>query len=148
MKRLLIYSIVLFLGLSTVAQPQLSEKEKTEVGRLLEAQAEAWNAGNLENFMETYWKSDELAFVGGDGPTYGWDATLERYKKSYPNKDAMGHLEFKILKITKIDTKTVLLIGRYELTRVIGNAAGHFTLVIQNTDGEWKIISDHSSAEN
>ena len=147
MKRLLIISTVLFLGITAMAQSQLSEKEKTEVGRLLEKQAEAWNAGNLEKFMETYWHSDQLAFVGGNGPTYGWDATLERYKKSYPDRKAMGHLEFKVLRIQKIDRKTVFMIGRYELTREIGDAAGHFTLVFQKIDGAWKIVSDHSSAE-
>ena len=59
----------------------------------------------------------------------------------------MGKLELKLLDVSKIDTKTVLLIGRFELTREIGDLAGHFTLVIQNMNGNWVIISDHSSSE-
>ncbi len=148
MKRILVLLVVSVFALNVSAKTKITEKEKTAVLTLLEKQSEAWNEGNLEKFMETYWHSDELAFVGGNGPVYGWDATLKRYKKSYPDKKAMGHLEFKVLRIQKIDKKTVFMIGRYELTREIGDAAGHFTLVFQKIDGKWKIVSDHSSAEN
>jgi len=109
---------------------------------------EAWNEGNLEKFMETYYKSGELVFVGSRGPTYGWQATLDNYKKGFPDKSAMGNLKFKILNISKIDRKTVFVIGRFELTREIGDLAGHFTLIIQRIKGNWVIISDHSSADN
>jgi hypothetical protein len=98
--------------------------------------------------METYWNSEKLVFVGSRGPTYGWQATLANYKKGYPDKAAMGILNFKILDISKIDKRTVFLIGRFELTREIGDVAGHFTLLIQKINKEWKIVSDHSSAEN
>jgi hypothetical protein len=97
--------------------------------------------------METYLKSDDLVFVGSRGPTYGWQATLDNYKKGYPDKTAMGQLNFRILKISQIDRKTFFVIGRFELTREIGNQAGHFTLVIQKSRKNWHIISDHSSAE-
>ncbi len=98
--------------------------------------------------MKTYWNSEELVFVGSRGPTYGWQATLDSYKRGYPDKKTMGHLNFKILDISKIDRKTVFAIGRFELTREVGDVAGYFTLVIQKKNAEWKIISDHSSAGN
>ncbi|WP_167605798.1 YybH family protein [Maribellus sediminis] len=148
MQKSIILLVTLFLGLSAIAENRLSEKDERAIRNLLQLQSEAWNEGNLEKFMETYWHSDQLAFVGGNGPTYGWDATLERYKKGYPDKKAMGHLQFKVLRLQKIDRKTVFMIGRYDLTREIGDAAGHFTLVFQKIDGAWKIVSDHSSAEN
>ena len=87
------------------AQEKLTNSEKEHISSLLDKQIEAWNEGNLEKFMETYWKSDELVFIGSRGPTYGWQATLDSYKKGYPDKTAMGHLEFKILDLNKIDTK-------------------------------------------
>ena len=131
-----------------MAEIKISEKEKSEISGLLKKQVDAWNEGNLGKFMETYLKSDELVFVGSRGPTYGWQATLENYKKGYPDKKAMGKLEFKILDVNKIDKKTVFVIGRFELSREIGDVAGHFTLVIQKFGKDWYIISDHSSAEN
>ncbi len=140
--------LFLIVSFSGFAENKLSEKENSVILRLLDIQVAAWNSGNLEKFMETYWNSDELVFVGSSGPTYGWQATLDNYKKGYPNKAAMGILKFKILDISKIDKKTVFVIGRFELTREVGDLAGHFTLVIQNIDGKWLIVSDHSSSGN
>ncbi len=140
--------MTLFLSFSAMAENRLSEKDESNIRKLIQQQVDAWNEGNLEKFMETYWKSDRLSFVGSRGPTYGWQATLDNYKKGYPDKKAMGHLDLKVLNLSQIDVKTVLMIGRFELTREIGDVAGHFTLVIQKIEGEWKIISDHSSAEN
>lgn len=130
------------------AQKGISKKERTSIENLLEKQIEAWNAGNLEEFMQTYWKSDKLSFVGSRGPTYGWQATLESYKKGYPDKAAMGNLKFTILNISKIDRKTVYVIGKFEVSREKGDLNGHFTLVIQKFKDEWLIVSDHSSSSN
>jgi hypothetical protein len=148
MKRIATLVLMAFLALSAFAGKTISEKEKQEIMVLLDKQVEAWNEGNLEKFMETYWNSEKLVFVGSRGPTYGWQATLANYKKGYPDKAAMGILNFKILDISKIDKSTVFLIGRFELTREIGDVAGHFTLLIQKINKEWKIVSDHSSAED
>lgn len=139
--------LVGLLFITTLAENKISKKEKDKISSLLAKQVEAWNEGNLEKFMETYWNSEQLVFVGSRGPTYGWKATLDNYKKGYPDKTAMGNLKFEILEISKIDKKTVFVIGRFELTREIGDLAGHFTLVIQNIDKNWVIVSDHSSSE-
>lgn len=147
--RLVSTSIFMFcVVMFSFAENRIKEKEKSEIGSLLQKQVDAWNEGNLEKFMETYWKSDQLVFVGSRGPTYGWQATLENYKKGYPDKKTMGKLELKILTISKIDKKSVFVIGRFELTREIGDVAGHFTLVIQKFGKDWFIVSDHSSSEN
>lgn len=135
------------LSMNSFAESKISEKEKNSINLLLKKQVEAWNEGNLERFMETYLKSDKLVFVGSRGPTYGWQATLDNYKRGYPDKKAMGILEFRIFNIEKIDRKTFFVIGRFELTREVGDLAGHFTLVIQKEGKQWFIISDHSSSE-
>lgn len=140
---------VLFFTSTTFSQVnKLSNKERSEIEKFLDNQVKAWNEGNIEKFMKTYWNSEKLAFVGSNGPTYGWQATLDRYKKGYPNKAAMGELKFTILNISKIDKKTVFVIGRFDLKREIGDLAGHYTLVIQKFGKEWLIISDHSSVKN
>lgn len=138
-----------FIGIfciSSIAKTKISQKEKNNIDLLLEKQVAAWNQGNLEEFMETYWKSEELSFVGSRGPTYGWESTLANYKKGYPDKAAMGKLKFTVLKTSKIDLKTILVIGKFELTREIGNLSGHYTLLIQKIKGKWLIVSDHSSS--
>jgi len=146
---------ILFVGilaatffLTSYGETKIGKNEKLEIENLLTRQVEAWNEGNLEKFMKTYWNSEKLVFVGSRGPTYGWQATLDNYKRGYPDKATMGKLKFTILDISKIDKKTVLVIGKFELTREIGNLNGHFTLVIQKIKHELLIISDHSSSAN
>ena len=148
MKILIVGIIIGFFYTTTFANDNISKKEKDQILNLLDTQVEAWNDGDLELFMETYWKSEKLTFIGSRGPTYGWQATLDNYKKGYPNKEAMGKLKFVILNISKVDKKTVSVIGRFELTRTIGDVSGHFSLIIQKFKKDWFIISDHSSAES
>ena len=148
MQKITVLVLGLFLCFSGFAQHKLNDKDTNEIRSLLQKQVDAWNKGNLKVFMETYWKSDSLVFVGGNGPTYGWQKTLENYKRRYPTREEMGQTHFTILKLSKIDRKTVFVIGRYDLARGSGDLAGHFTLVIQKINGEWLIISDHSSAES
>lgn len=148
MKTLFSFIFTVLIAFSSFAKEQLSEKEKQNILNLFDKQVDAWNDGNLEKFMETYWKSDKLIFIGSRGPSYGWQAALDNYKKGYPDKETMGHLEFKILEISKIDRKSVFVVGRFEVTRRSGDLNGHFSLVVQKINGKWLIVSDHSSAEN
>jgi hypothetical protein len=108
---------------------------------------EAWNQGNLEEFMKGYWVSDSLVFTGSRGPTYGYDSTLESYRRGYPDLETMGKLDFEIVDLRQIDVRTALMIGKFYLTRTIGDLQGYYTLVWQKTDGKWVIISDHSSGD-
>ncbi len=132
--------------LNSFGEEKISQNEKLKIESLLAKQVEAWNEGNLEKFMETYRNSEKLSFVGSRGPTFGWQQTLENYKTGYPDKAAMGKLKFTILNISKIDKKTVFVIGKFDLTREIGNVSGYYTLVIQKFGKEWLIVSDHSSS--
>lgn len=141
-------TIISLLFWSSAFGKEISKREKSEIENLLAKQVEAWNEGNLEKFMKTYWNSEKLSFVGSRGPSYGWQATLDNYKKGYPSITAMGTLNFKILSIAKLDKKTIYVIGKFELTREAGDLTGHFTLVIQKIKGEWLIVSDHSSSSD
>ena len=94
--------LFLIVSFSGFAENKLSDKHKSVILGLLDKQVAAWNSGNLEKFMETYRNSEKLVFVGSRGPTYGWQATLDNYKRGYPDKAAMGKLQFKILNISNL----------------------------------------------
>lgn len=127
----------------TNAQAQSSEKEA--VIAVLESQRSAWNKGNIEEYMEGYWKSDSLVFVGKSGPQYGWNKTLQNYKKSYPNKNAMGELQFNFINIEIIENKQAFVLGQWKLKREKDEPQGYFTLRLKKIKGEWKVVYDHSS---
>lgn len=118
--------------------------EKT-IRSILADQTAQWNKGNIEGFMKGYWNNDSLLFVGSKGPTYGYQKTLSNYKKSYPSTDAMGKLAFDILKVQKISPDCYFILGKWALTRVVGDVSGHYTLIFKKINGEWLIVADHSS---
>jgi ketosteroid isomerase-like protein len=96
--------------------------------------------------METYWKSDSLLFVGSSKPVYGWQSTLERYKKSYPDKAAMGELTFDILQVNLLDKTNAFVLGGWHLKSVSDAPGGFFTLWLRKTGGRWVIVCDHTSS--
>lgn len=115
------------------------------IRQLMKQQTEAWNQGNIRSFMDTYWQSDSLLFIGKNGVTYGWRATLDRYKRSYPDTAAMGQLQFNLLEFKQLAPDLCFLVGKWHLQRTAGDLQGHFTLLIRRVKGAWKIIADHSS---
>lgn len=131
-----------------VAQNQHTSTDLERVLTSLRNKEKAWNAGDLNKFMNGYWKSDSLVFVGRNGPKYGYENTALNYKKSYPNRTQMGTLHFSVLYINQWDEKTIQLIGKYTLKRIQDQPSGFFTLLFRRINGEWKIVSDHSSAES
>lgn len=118
--------------------------DKASILEVLAIQEKAWNNFDIELFMETYWKSDDLIFYGGSGVTKGWQNTLERYKKSYPTKEHFGQLRLTSNEISKINAGVYSVFGEYHLTRTVGDTQGIFMLVLKNIDGAWKIIADTS----
>ncbi len=116
-----------------------------EISEMLHQDAKYWSEGNIEAFMESYIKSDSLVFVGSRGLTYGWQQTLENYKKGYPTKEHMGQLRFDLLNFKELASDVFLVIGKYNLTRSVGDASGYFSIILKKIDGRWKIIADHSS---
>ena len=147
MRFLLLSLLVAVCSFPTLAQEKV-DKDVQAVLKVLEVQQEAWNKGDIDAFMEGYWKSDELQFVGGNGPTYGWQATKEGYKRRYPNRDAMGKLSFKIINTNRRDKKVISLVGKFTLTRTIGDLSGHFLLIFQKIKGEWLIVADFTASES
>ena len=139
---------IAFISANVLAESTIKEKDVNKITNLLEKQEKAWSRGNLEKFMETYKNSGDLVMVGSGGVTYGWQSVFENYKRSYPDKKAMGDLRLEIVGIRSIDKNNAYVVGRFFLTRKAGNIDGIFTLVLEKSWGRWLIISDHSSASN
>jgi ketosteroid isomerase-like protein len=119
-------------------------QDRQAILKVMADQQAAWNRGDLEDFMQGYWKSDSLLFVGKTAPTKGWQATLNNYKKGYPNKAAMGTLSFNILKVDVLDATNAFVLGGWNV-KTDKDAGGYFTLWFRKINGEWKIVVDHTS---
>lgn len=135
-------------SVNSIQKYELSVTDSLEIARTLMLTEEAWNNNDLEGFMEGYINSEKLVFVGSRGPTYGYNSTLESYKKGYPDAETMGSLSFEIIDLYQIDMVTAIMIGKFYLARTVGDMQGYYTLVWQKIDEKWLIISDHSSGED
>jgi ketosteroid isomerase-like protein len=131
----------LFITISLAAQ----NRNERAIRQIITEQNAAWNRGDLAGFMEGYWKSDSLMFIGKNGVTYGWNQTLENYRKGYPDTASMGKLEFTLIQFKKLSSKYYHVTGKWFLRRSMGDVGGHFTLLFRKMNGGWVIVSDHSS---
>lgn len=143
MKNTLIYTFLL-LSLSLVAVAQSADE--AAIREVLNRQNKNWNDGNIEAFMEDYWKSDSLMFIGKSGVIYGWQATKDRYFRNYPDRKTMGQLAFDIKQVDLHSSTTAWVLGSWKLTRPeVGDVGGYFTLIFKRIDGKWLVVSDHTS---
>jgi beta-aspartyl-peptidase (threonine type) len=137
------------------AQPQqqqqaepFQEEVQEGVKHTLVSQIEAWNHGNLQAFMQGYWRSPELTFFSGAAITKGWEPTLERYRQRYRGEGKqMGQLDFQDLNIDVLSRRAAVVTGKWQLTMPDGTQPhGVFTLIVKKLPGGWKIVHDHTSA--
>ena len=120
--------------------------DRAAITAVLAAQQSAWNRADVDAFLTAYWRSPELTFSGSSGVARGWDGVLARYKKNYPDRAAMGQLDFSNLEFRFLGPDAALVLGHWHLKREKGDVGGVFTLVWQRFPDGWKIIHDHTSA--
>ncbi len=121
-----------------------NNNDSLEICGIMNAQVACWNRGDIDGFMDAYWNSDSLMFIGKDGITFGWEKTLENYKARYPDKSYTGELKFDIMVIEKLGTNSIYVVGKWSIKREPGDAGGHFTLIWKRINGKWLIVSDHT----
>ncbi len=143
--RTLALLICFTISFATYAQIANKEADVKAINKVLKKARIAWSKNDIEGFMDSYWKSDSLAFYGKKGVTYGWENTLDNYLTYYPTAAYTGTLSFKINAINNIAPDCYYVLGEFHIKRDIGNADGIFMLVFKKINGEWKIIADTSA---
>ena len=133
--------LFVFIAFNSYAQ----NKDEEAIKQILKTQESAWNNDSLEKFMIGYWHNDSLMFIGKKGLTFGYNATLENYKKSYPDTAYMGKLTSTLISIKRLSNEYYFVIGKWELNRTVGNIFGHYSLLFRKIKGKWVVVADHSS---
>jgi len=140
---LIILLITCFTSKNCYAQD--FNEEKDVILHNIQKQENAWNDGDLEAYMQAYWKSDSLRFITQKGVTKGWTKTLHHYQTAYPNIQTMGRLSFSVISIEFLCYDKALVVGSWLVTREKDQLFGYFTLIWQNINGKWVITVDHTS---
>ena len=140
-------SLAYFTPASVAAKTRKPDSRiETAIRAVLDAQAAAWNRGDIEGYMDGYNRSPNTEFVGGDTITRGWQTVLDRYKQRYDTREKMGMLTFSDLEFTALSKDAMLVLGRWRLKRANDEPHGTFTLLFRKTKSGWRIVHDHTSS--
>lgn len=148
---LLLFSAAIFAApihnaVHAQARPKREAVTIAAVSKLLDAQRDAWNRGDIERYMDGYDRSPEITFVSGDIINRGWQTVHDRYKKNYDSREKMGTLTFSDLETSVLSNDAAVTIGRWRLQRAKDQPHGRFTLVFRRTRHGWRIVHDHTSS--
>jgi ketosteroid isomerase-like protein len=147
LRSLVAIPIVLYLSTAAIAQPSSNNsKAETAIRAVLEAQAAAWNRGDVEGYMDGYDRSPKTEFVGGDSITRGWQEVLDSLQAEVRHARKDGTLTFTDLEINLLSGDAALVLGRWRLKRANDEPHGTFTLLFRKTKAGWRIVHDHSSS--
>jgi ketosteroid isomerase-like protein len=130
---------------SSIASPADSSDE-SQIRAVLEMQTAAWNRGDIDTFMTSYWKSEQTEFLGAAGIAHGWQAVLDRYHHSYPDRKSMGTVSFSDLEVHLTCADAAYVVGKFHLVREADQPSGVFSLDFRKFSEGWRIVLDHTTA--
>jgi ketosteroid isomerase-like protein len=143
----LLLAILAVIAMASAAAPaEQPAPDEAQIRALLEDQTAAWNRGDIEGFMAGYWKSEQTEFVSSEGVLHGWQTLVDRYRRAYPDRKAMGHLSFSNLEIRVECPSSAYAVGEYHLQRETDNPSGVFTLNFRKFPEGWRVVLDHTSS--
>ncbi len=139
------YSICALTGCASTREAN-APTAQAEIQSVMDDQIAAWNRGDIDGFMEGYWKSPDMRFASGGNVRQGWQAARDAYHAGYPNRAAMGNLTFSDLDIQLLSPDRALVFGRWALTATTRDTSdGLFTLVFRRFPDGWRVVHDHTS---
>lgn len=124
---------------------------ESSAAAVLQRQTEGWNRGDLEAFCSVY--DEDATFVSPSGVVRGRGAVLERYRKRYPDREAMGTLRLDVQEARAASApeaaggvQGVSIVARWRLTYPGKPEASGLTLLVlrPRSDGQWQIVQDAS----
>ena len=125
----------------------VSKPDAQQVYEVLLKMLDRWNAHDIEGYMEVYSKSPGL-FVVVDAEEYnGWQQLHDSYVNGYPDRNGMGFIDPKRIKIKLLKPDLALALTWWSVSfpktkqKVVGNT----TMNLQKFDDGWKIIASHTS---
>ena len=134
------------LGCGAASSSDVRADDEAAIRAVLQQQVEAWNQGDIDAFMDGYARTDSLRFASGGTVHTGWQATLDRYHRTYPDRAAMGTLTFDLRAVRVLSARWAVVFGGYQLERANDRPSGLFTLLFEKRPEGWRIVHDHTSA--
>jgi ketosteroid isomerase-like protein len=143
---LVLFALLAPACVSSPDSARANEQTVQAVRTVIEAQAAAWNRGDIAGYMDGYERAETTTFVSGDTVTRGWQTVLARYQKAYDTPAKMGTLTFSELDIKPLSPFYAVATGRWQLARAADAPHGRFTLLFRRTSAGWRIVLDTTTS--
>lgn len=137
--------LALVLCAPAALRGQMAASDEAAIRVSFDQQAANWNRGDLDTFATAYKNSPDILFVGTTKVNRGYTEMLERYRKTFPTREAMGTLTFSDVEVQPLDERFATATGKFHLARTAaggGDASGSYMLVYEKTPQGWKIVRD------
>jgi len=115
------------------------------INAVFESGCAAWNRGDIDGYLSDYWHSDKVRWVSEGKVSYGFEAIASAFRARFNSTENMGNLEVADLEIQLISKSDALVFGAWTQTTRTARRTGVFTVHMKKIDGEWLVVSDHSS---
>jgi ketosteroid isomerase-like protein len=146
----LLAAVAIAICLATASRPSTASpanpSDEAEIRAVLDMQTAAWNRGDIDTFMTSYWNSQQTEFLGANGIAHGWQAVLDRYHHSYPDRKSMGTVSFSDLEVHLTCADAAYVVGKFHLVREADQPSGVFSLDFRKFPEGWRIVLDHTTA--
>ena len=122
-------------------------RQELDVAKVIVAQENAWNHGDLDGYLKGYKDSPDTVFMGKQ-IVEGYAQILAQFKHDYPTAASMGTLGFSEVEVHPVSESLAVCLGKYHLERAKkegGSADGSFSMVLEKTAAGWKIVLDHTT---
>jgi len=108
-----------------------------------------WNSGDMDSYLDAYWKSGEMSLMSGNQAVRGWEALANVYRSNWATEEAMGDFTVNDVVVSQISSDTVIASGAFTHVFPDETVDGSFTHVWRRLeDGQWRIAHDHTSRKN
>ena len=136
----------ILMATNVSAAPARTPNAIAQIRSILHAQQDAWNRGDVDEFMNGYARSASTVFISEDSVRRGWETVRARYRQKYSDRAKMGTLSFSDIEINLLSSNAAVVLGRWRLERAKDRPHGRFTLIFRRLPEGWRIVHDHTSA--
>ena len=104
-----------------------------------------WNAKDLDNYLDLFWRSDGLLVVEDGLEVIGWKRLRQTYLNSYPDRTRMGLATLERVKIMQLAPGLAQALCWWSIDAAGRKSYSTDTSIFQKFSDGWKAISVHAT---
>jgi uncharacterized protein (TIGR02246 family) len=133
--------------LDTINQQKVAgatDPEK-EIYDELSRMVDAWNRHDIDGYLDTFWRSENLVVVVEGENIRGWDLISKAYHTGYPNLEEMGNMTLDRVQVQILAPDIGFALAWFTASFPKKKEFGTATMTFKKLPEGWRIAIAHSS---